>query len=113
MPHLNFQFLCDILAQEVSDLLVVNLDVAHADIEQRVVVLLRLLALEDVHDGPGDEADVVGVLLHREGLPGPRLTVGQDGGVVTLKETLKKSILSSQSPPVSRYYLYLYYQHLN
>ena len=89
MPHLNFQFLCDILAQEVSDLLVVNLDVAHADIEERVVVLLRLLALEDVHDGPGDEADVVGVLLHREGLPGPRLTVGQDGGVVTLKETLK------------------------
>ena len=53
-----------------------------------IPVLIRLLALEDVHDGPGDDADVIGVLLHGEGLARPSLTVGHYRGVVALQHSL-------------------------
>ena len=53
--HLYLQFLGGVVPQEVPDLLVVYLDVAHPHVEHRVVVLLRVLPLEYVDDGPGNE----------------------------------------------------------
>ena len=48
VAHLDFQFLGRVIAQQVPDLLVVDLDVADPHVEHRVVVLLCLLPLEYV-----------------------------------------------------------------
>ena len=53
--HLYLQFLGGVVPQEVPDLLVVYLDVAHPHVEHRVVVLLRLLPLEYMNNGAGNE----------------------------------------------------------
>ena len=51
--YFNFQFLGNIISEEVSDLLVVDLDVADPDVKQSLVILLGLLALEYVNNGTG------------------------------------------------------------
>ena len=51
--YFNFQFLGNIISEEVSDLLVVDLDVADPDVKQSLVILLGLLALKYVNNGTG------------------------------------------------------------
>ena len=53
LSHLYLQFLGWILPQQVPDLLVVDLDVAHPHVEHRVVVLLCVLPLEYMDDCAG------------------------------------------------------------
>ena len=50
--YFNFQFLGNIISEEVSDLLIVDLDVADPDVKQSLIILLGLLALKYVDDGP-------------------------------------------------------------
>ena len=53
LDYFNFQFLGNIISKEVSDLLVVNLDIADPDVKQSLVILLGLLALKYVNNGSG------------------------------------------------------------
>ncbi len=89
---LDLQLPARVLAEQVADLLVVDLDVGDVHRVPGVAVLVGLLALEDVDDGARDDADVVGVLLHGEALARPRLPVGHDGGVVPLEDALHQRV---------------------
>ena len=53
LDYFNFQFLGNIISKEVSDLLVVDLDIADPDVKQSLVILLGLLALKYVNNGSG------------------------------------------------------------
>ena len=79
-----------ILSEQVSDVLVVNLEVGDPD--QELDVVLRLGdGAEDVGERVGDDPLELGhraVALHGERLARARLAVGEDCAVVTLQHIL-------------------------
>lgn len=82
-----------VIAEEVADYFIVDLKVADADHEGSGLITSISDVLEDVLDGPGDDAAlrVVAVIfeaLHSEGFASSGLAVGHDGGIEALEGRL-------------------------
>ena len=82
--------LLDVGAEQVPDLLVVDLEVG--GVHEVLHVLARVDGLEDVLERARDDAALsrgVRDPLHREGLAAARLAVGEHGAIVALQHALR------------------------
>ncbi len=85
----EFEFLLVVVTEQISDLLVVDLEVGR--VHEVLHVLAGVDGLEDVLEGARDDSSLrrrIGDALHRERLAAARLAVREHGPVVAFQDSL-------------------------
>ncbi|KOO22595.1 hypothetical protein Ctob_003354 [Chrysochromulina tobinii] len=86
---LQLELVGRVLREQIADLLVVDLEVGGAHEELGILAATRRDEIEDLLEGTRDDASQLGRIvdaLHREGLAGAGLAVGEDGAVEAIDD---------------------------